>query len=147
MIRYHDQQGVWEYLHDELGLHFSEDFRGCIWVPDSCGHAIRDKSHVSIAVGFNGFIGRTCAIHTVIKDPAALTRQILREVFSYPFIKCGLNVVMAPVDSVNTRSMEFVQRLGFTPDAVIPNGGLEGDLVLMQMTKANCRWIKEKQNG
>jgi RimJ/RimL family protein N-acetyltransferase len=81
-------------------------------------------------------------MHVVIQKPEAMTPRIVREAFEFPFNVCGCEAVLGMVDSVNTQALEFDRRLGFEEIARIPNGGLEGDLIVFRMTRAECRWLR-----
>jgi hypothetical protein len=137
-----DQRMVWQFMHDRLGLHQSADFRGMVWVPDEFTGAVAQMDQVAIAVGYNAFIGRTCCMHAVIQRPEYVSPRIVREVFRYPFVECDCEAVLALVDSVNDAAMSFDERLGFKQIASIPNGGLEGDLNVLQMLRGDCRWLR-----
>ena len=137
-----DRRLVHSFFFDRLGLNWSEDFRGVLHVPKAYESAPADMAHVGVAVGYNGFIGRTCCMHVVIQDPRAMSPRVVRDAFAFPFEKCGLEAVLGMVDSTNDAALDFDRRLGFTEIARIPNGGLEGDLVIFRMTRAECRWLR-----
>ena len=142
MIEVRDSAAVWQYFHAELGLHGSADFRGVCHVPEQFRDAPLSMDHVAAAVGYNAFIGRTCCMHTVIKRPELLTARMVRQAFEFPFVICNCEAVLGLVDSTNDAAMSFDLRLGFKEVHRIPNGGTEGDLVLLQMLRADCRWLR-----
>jgi hypothetical protein len=55
-------------------------------------------------------------------------------------------MVFGIVNSNNVKAMEYDQKLGFTESkrfaGVHENGG---DIVVFEMNKANCRWIRERK--
>ena len=130
------------FFQNRLGLHWSQDFRGAVYVPDEFRGRTASMDHVAVAVGFNGFIGRTCCIHIVIQRPELFSRRIIREIFEYGFLHAGCEVLLALIDSTNAPSRELVQRVGFELCATVPHGGLEDDLEIWQMTRGACRWLK-----
>lgn len=138
-----EPRAVWEYFNAKLGLHPSDDFRGVCYVrshlPPDMPMGMDD---VTVAVGYNGFIGRTCCMHVVIDRPESFTRKILREAFEYPFVRCGCEAVIGLVDSVNEAAVEFDKRIGFVEVARIAHAGLEGDLVILRMLRSECRWLR-----
>lgn len=138
----HDPHVVHAFFCERLGLHWSEDFRGALYIPEQYVNSLARPEHVAVGVAFNAFIGRTCCIHTVIQQPEYFSRKIIRDSFHYAFNECGCEVVLALIDDVNTASLELVQRLGFKELTRVPHGGTEGDLILMQMTRSECRWIR-----
>jgi len=142
MMQNFDPQFVHGYFHKVLGLHWSHDFRGVLYVPDEYANLPVDVKHVAVAVGYNAFIGRTCCMHSVIARPEKVTRGIVIETFEYPFMKCNCEAVLACVDSKNDAAMKFDTKLGFKQIATVPNGGPEGDLHILQMLRSECRWLK-----
>jgi hypothetical protein len=143
MMRTNDQRLVHSFFHDRLGLHWSEDFRGALYVPEEYRFERSSMDHVAIAVGYNNFIGKTCCIHTVIQRPDLLTRKIIREAFEYPFIVCGLEALLGLVDSTNDDALRFDTKLGFKEVYRVPGGGTDGDLIVMQMLRGECRWLRK----
>lgn len=143
MIEATDRRLVHSFFADRLGLHWSDDFRGVLHVPDyMAGQPIR-MDDVAIAVGYNGFIGRTCCMHCVIQRPELVSPRIVRETFEYPFIVCNCEAVLGFVDSTNAAALKFDRKLGFRDVTVIPNGGPDGDLIQLVMTRADCRWLRK----
>jgi len=134
---------VHAFMHERLGLHWSEDFRGVMYVPDEYRHERASMDHVAVAIGYNAFIGRTCCMHIVIQRADLFNGRMLREAFEYAFIVCKCEAAIALVDSTNETSLSFVSKVGFKEVARIPNGGTEGDLVTLQMLRAECRWLRK----
>jgi hypothetical protein len=132
---------VREFFADRLGLKPTDDMRGVLHVPDDQRDELARMDSVAVAVAYNAFIGRTCCMHTVIQRPDLMTRAIVRDAFHFPFNVCGCEAVLGLVDSTNEAALSFDKKLGFVEVARIPNGGLEGDLVVLQMTRAACRWL------
>lgn len=142
MIEVTNSRMVWEYFHRELGLHESDDFRGVLHVPDSFRGMAAQPEHVAIAVGYNAFVGKTCCMHTVITRPELMTRRIVREAFEFPFQVAGCVAVLALVDSTNEAALKFDMHLGFNEVDRIPEGGVDGDLVVLRMMRDACRWLR-----
>jgi len=136
------QSMVSEFFAARLQLQPSADFRGVLHIPTEYQSQPASMDHVAVAVAFQSFIGRTCCMHTVIQKPEFVTRRMVRDTFAYPFNVCGLECVLALVDSTNDAALSFDSRLGFREFHRIPHGGLEGDLVVMQMLRGDCRWLR-----
>jgi hypothetical protein len=134
-----DREAVFQYLHQRLGLHRSDDFRGVIF--------LNAEGKPGVAYGWHGFIGRTCAINIVVEDRHCLTRPVVREAFRFPFEVCGVNSVLALVDSANEKSIKLCKRSGFQTLTTIPNGGLKDNLIIFEMRKDTCPWFKEKAHA
>jgi len=45
------------------------------------------------------------------------------------------------VDSTNEKALRFDKKLGFVEEARISNAARAGDLVILTMTKEQCRWL------
>lgn len=138
------QSLVYSFFRATLDLKYTEDFRGCLYVPDSFAGHQADIEQVAIAVGYNTFIGNTCFMHTVIQKPEFMSKDIIRQAFGFPFIDCKVKHVLAPVEASNTEALEFNERLGFERILTLKDGANDGDLVVLQMTRENCRWLEKK---
>jgi RimJ/RimL family protein N-acetyltransferase len=138
-----DPPMVHAFMHDRLGLHWSADFRGVIYVPDEYRNQVASMDHVAVAIGYNAFIGRTCCMHIVIQRPELFSPRMIREAFEFPFVVCNCEAALALVDSTNEASLSFVQKVGFKEVARIPNGGTDGDLMTLQMLRSECRWLNK----
>ncbi len=143
MLSSNDSKLVNAFFHQRLGLHWSEDFRGVLHVPDEFRHQIANPDQVAVAVGYNAFIGRTCCMHTVIQRPDLVSPRIVREAFEFPFVVCGCEAVLALVDSCNEAALSFDTKLGFVEVARVPNGGTDADLIVLRMLRADCRWLRK----
>lgn len=146
VMRITDRHLVHEYVGKWLEISRSDDFRGCLFVPREYeGQPARPK-HVIAAVGYNNFVGKCCNMHVIIHQPEYLTREYIREAFEFPFIVCGLEHVLGPVDAANEPALEFDRRLGFTEKFRLPGGsGTGNDLVILSMAKKDCRWIRKEK--
>lgn len=133
---------VAQFFEERLQLRPSEDMRGVLHVPIEWAHVTPSMDLVAVAVAYQNFIGRTCCMHTVIQKPEFVTPRVVRETFNYPFNICGLSAVLALVDSENQAALDFDSRLGFKEIYRIPEGGLEGDLIVLEMQRSKCRWIR-----
>lgn len=138
-----DRHLVHAFFNERLGLHWSDDFRGVLYIPDEFMGELTDVEHVAVAIGYNAFIGRSCCMHIVIQRPEYFTAKVIREAFEFPFIVCGCEAALALVDSLNAESLAFCARVGFEEKMRVPNGGPEGDLVVMQMLRSECRWLRK----
>jgi hypothetical protein len=133
---------VQAFFKDRLGLHDSADFRGVLYAPDRPDETPIMMDDIAVAVAYNAFIGRTCCMHTVVQRPELLNRRMVISAFQYPFVICNCEAVLALVDSTNEAALEFDRRLGFKEIARIPNGGGDADLLVLQMLRAECRWLR-----
>lgn len=75
-----------------------------------------------------------------------LNREFLFFCFDYVFRQLKLNVVIGVVAGDNAKALRFDEHLGFKELTRIPKGHPAGDLVILTMTKEDCRYV-EKPNG
>lgn len=133
------REPLWAWLNTRVPVPWSEDFRAIGAVHDGCLKAV---------TAYNVHVGRTCMMHTAIDDPIMMTREYYRAVFEYPFDQLKVLYVMAVVDERNDKAMSLDLRLGFKEVHRLPNASLlGGDLVVLQMSRSECRMLKENRHG
>ena len=125
-------------LLKEVGVQPCGDLQALFWV--------NQDNKIEWVIGYTAFIGKTCQMHMVNLKGGYTPKGLLFGAFDYPFNYCGLEKVFGIVNSKNVKAMEYDQKLGFT-EAIRFEGVHEddGDLVVFQMGKADCRWIKERK--
>lgn len=128
-------------LLEEIGVKVTTQMQAIFW-------ADPETKQVEWVIGFDGFIGKTCQIHDVNLSGKAYTpRKLLKAVFEYAFKQCGLEALLGVVNSNNKRALEYNRKLGFKQLAVLPKLHDDGgDIVLMKLDKADCKWIKERKH-
>jgi hypothetical protein len=126
------------HLYEHAGVEWSTDFQALIWV---------DKNNeIEWVIGYNAFIGKTCQMHVVNLKDSYCPKGVLFGAFDYPFNFLGLEKVFGIVNSLNTRAMEYDKKVGFKEVVRFPGMHCDGgDLVVFEMNKADCRWIKERK--
>lgn len=125
---------AWLSVRTHIGA--TDDFRAIGWVSDGL--------HLRAVVGYNGFAGRAAQMHFATDDPAAITRRFVRAAFEYPFVQLGLEYLLAPVNSTNQKILTFTRKIGFREVHRLPGCHEDGgDLILLQMNRSECRWIKQ----
>lgn len=70
-----------------------------------------------------------------------LTREFLRAVFDYPFNYLKVKKVIGLVDSMNDKAMRLDKHLGFVQEGLIKEASRFGDLVILTMTREQCRFL------
>jgi RimJ/RimL family protein N-acetyltransferase len=126
-----------DILLREVGVQPCGDLQALFWV--------NEQNQIEWVIGYTAFIGKTCQMHVVSLKGGYTPKQVLKCVFDYPFNQCGLEKVFGIVNSLNTRAMEYDKKLGFKE--AIRFAGMHadgGDLVVFEMNKSDCRWIKER---
>ena len=100
-----------------------------------------DEKKILGAVGFDNWTTQSVEIHAA-GEGNWITRELIWKVFAYAFESGGVKVILARVSSTNQKSLNFCKRFGFEEAARIPDAADDGDLVIMQLRKENCRWLK-----
>ena len=88
---------------------------------------------------FNG-----ASIYTHIAVSGTLTREYLHVIFDYPFRQLRAKVLIGLVAGSNARARRFVQHLGFSLTATIPEGYPDGSLLIYTMRRDQCRWLRKE---
>jgi len=124
-------------LLKEIGVQPCGDLQALFWVDE--------KNKIEWVIGYTAFIGKTCQMHMVNLKGGYTPKSLLFGAFDYPFNNCGLEKTFGIVNSLNIKAMEYDRKLGFK-EAVRFAGMHEdgGDLVVFEMNKSDCRWIRER---
>ena len=142
MITIADREMTKEFMSTKFGMRPSGDFRGVMFIPDSLVTERASMDHVGVAYAWDNFVGKTCCISIVVQKPECLTRPVIREAFRFPFEDCGCVAIYALVDSANHASIGMCQRVGFDFVHRTPGAGKVADLILFEMLRDKCRWLK-----
>src|SRR5262245_16972170 len=113
----------------------------CIgWVSD-------EDNKLVIVVGFDGFTGKVAQIHLAFAEGWHFTpRAMLREVFKYAYVTAQRELLIGIVNSKNEKAMRMDLHLGFREIMRLPRmHDDDGDLVLLGMTKSECRYLDAKE--
>lgn len=115
-------------------LHRSEDFQ-------AIGRVGKNLQLIGV-VGYNGFCGQTCQIHTAGVGHW-VSRELIHKTFDYPFRQLGMEHLFAPVAASNSRALRFDRKMGFTDFGRIKDGYEPNvDLILLTLAKKDCRWLE-----
>jgi hypothetical protein len=135
---YEAKQIASDILLREVGVQPCGDLEALFWV--------NEENKIEWVIGYTAFIGKTCQMHMVNLKGGYTPKKLLFSAFDYPFNYRNLEKVFGLVDSNNIKAMEYDQKLGFKEAirfAEMHDSG--GDLVVFEMNKADCRWIKERK--
>ena len=128
-------------LFNEIGVQPSLGDQYLFWLDP-------ETKAVEWCIGYTSFLGKTCQMHVVNAKKKYTPRKLLWAAFDYPFNKCGCEIVFGTVNSKNEEAMKYDQNLGFKEVNRFPGVHDDGgDLVLFQMNKADCRFIKEREHA
>lgn len=94
------------------------------------------------AVVFSDFRGCSCCMSVAGLGKRWLSKRLLREAFSFPFVSLGLNRVGGLARADNLPAQNFNEHIGFKKEGVIRRGDDDGcDLIMYGMLKGECRWL------
>lgn len=93
------------------------------------------------AVVFDGFTPFDVCIHIALDDPKAVNRRTLRAVFAYPFYQLRLRRVTALIGETNSRSIQFVTKIGFWLEGRKRQALGDEDELIYGLTREACRFL------
>ena len=93
-------------------------------------------------VVYSAYTGHSVAMHFAGFDPNWIIRDMIWVCFDYPFTQLGVKKIFAPVPSSNKRAYEMDLRWGFSRPTVIKDVFEDGDLIVLEMLREECRWLK-----
>lgn len=121
------------------------------WVCDRTGGTYEPTTSAAIGweqdgelvsgVLYDMYNGRSICMHVAAEKP--VTRTFTKVAFDYAFNQLGVGKVIGLVDSTNDAALRFDRKLGFVEEARIQDAGKYGDLVLLSMTRRQCRWLDQ----
>lgn len=88
---------------------------------------------------------KTIYVSIALDDKRALTKDLLIQLFHYPFEQLNCNRMVALIDTRNTPSLTLCRRLGFVQEGVLRKAGLNNsDLAIFAMLRDECLWLTLK---
>lgn len=117
---------------------------GGTWTGDGSAIGYEKDGKLIAGVLYDQYNGRSACMH-VASDGSRkwMTRDYLWICFDYPFNQLKLNKLLGLVDSTNEKALAFDKHLGFVEEAIIKDAGKHGDLVILSMTRQQCRFLKD----
>lgn len=127
------------YFCELLKLRPTSNFRGIKLTKD-------DK--VLAVAGYDDFTLNAVQMHIWIANPKGFwSKQFIQECFRFPFEICNLGIVIGVTPGDNTRALEFNRRVGLKETYRVKDGWSPGtDMVIQEMRREHCRWIKGDRN-
>jgi hypothetical protein len=109
--------------------------------------AVDDEGRIHGMVGYDCWTPNSVALSIALEHPAAL-RALLIPGFKYPFVQEGRGIALATVVATNSRSVRLMGRLGFREVHRLRDGWEPGvDLIVYEMRKERCRWLRLGSRG
>lgn len=113
----------------------------CIGVEDSAGRLIA-------GIAFDNYNVASTQIHVAaLPGKNWISKELLWQVFSYPFHRLQVKKLIGLVGSTNEEALRFDLSLGFQLEATLKDAYPDGDLLILSMTQDQCRWLDIKKKG
>lgn len=90
---------------------------------------------------YNGFTGASIQMHMAGFRKNWCNTDMLWVGFHYPFEQLGVKKLFGQVPLKNKLALKIDLKLGFRQEAIIKDVYPEGDMILLSMYKADCRWL------
>lgn len=134
------QEGLF-FDADEIGPWVCEGTGGT-WVSGR-GTAIGRRVRGSLVAGvlYEDWNGANVSCHIRGHGNWA-SKRFLWAIFDYPFNQLGVRRITCLVDSANTVSNHFVQRLGFSLECSLAGATPSGNLNIYRMWRDDCRYLR-----
>lgn len=122
-----------------------EERTGCVLTRGARAIEARDASgRIRGVVAYDGWTENAVQAHMAVDSPV-VWRSLLPAVFEYPFLEAGKGLLLGIIPAGNTRSCGMARRLGFREAYRVRDGWDVGeDLVVHEMRRADCRWLKQE---
>ena len=93
---------------------------------------------------FSEYRGHDIRASIASTSPRWLSRDVLHQLFWYPFARLGCARITVLVSDDNPRSERLARWLGFVPEGRVRAGMSTGrDALVFGMLRPECRWIKD----
>jgi RimJ/RimL family protein N-acetyltransferase len=127
-------------------LRWVEERTGCVLTRNARGVEVVDAGgRVVGMVAFDAWTPASAQAHMAVEFAAAW-RSLLPAAFEYVFNEAGRDVLLGVIASSNARALKFTERVGFREQHRIRDGwAKDEDLVLLELRKAHCRYLRREQ--
>lgn len=102
---------------------------------------MRDDEVVA-GVVYEHFTGASITATIAVAPGAVVVKEFMREIFSYPFKRLGVNLIIAFVAESNWKSRNMVEKMGFTKETEVVGAYPDGAMLIYTITPAKCRWLE-----
>lgn len=95
-------------------------------------------------IAFDAWMGSTCQLSMASRHPSPPARALIKATFRHGFGVLKRTHMFGFVNSTNISAMKLDQWLGFREIYRVPKAHENsGDIVVFDMTPAECRWLKD----
>jgi len=106
-----------------------------------------EKGELYGGVIYSAYTGASICIHMAGFKPRWANKDMLWVAFHYPFVQLGVKKIFGQVGVHRPEVLKIDLQMGFKPEAVIKDVYLEGDMMLLSMYEADCKWLALKPSN
>jgi hypothetical protein len=106
--------------------------------------SVTSEGNLLGGVIYDGYTGSCIFIHQAGFDKHWMTRDMLWAAFDYPFNQLGCTKLCGTIPSTNAPLLAINLKLGFVVEHALQDGYPDGPMLLLSMTRDQCRWLKLK---
>jgi hypothetical protein len=139
-IEFREFKGEWDW--GWVRLHANP-----LRVEDTCGLMAIDADTNSTvgAIILDNFTNTSCQCHFILIDQNALKQRFLETCAEYVFNLKGMLTAYGWVAGNNKKAILLNTNMGWETKAVFADGYSKGvDYLLMEMTRANCKYLTQE---
>lgn len=115
---------------------------GPFWPDGSSTIGLEKDGELVAGVVFDDYNGVSCCIHVASDGTRRwLNREYLWFTFHYAFNQLGVRKLIGKVTADNASALRFDRHLGFVEEARIRDACEGGDLIILTMTREQCRFL------
>jgi RimJ/RimL family protein N-acetyltransferase len=127
-----DGEAIGAYVGSRLGVTICPPFQAIGFLTD-------DKKPLAAFV-FNEFNHSNMEM-TIVAEPGGITRQVIRYVAHYVFVKNNCRRVTVRTRKCNKHILKLAPRYGFKYECIAKQFFPDDDAVVFRMLKQDCRWL------
>jgi RimJ/RimL family protein N-acetyltransferase len=95
-------------------------------------------------VVYDHFTGYDIAMHVAaVRGSMWMRPHIISQIFGFPFNQLKCRRVTGYVSARNSHTIKFDLGLGFQVEGRLRDATPEGDMIILGMTRNECRWLEE----
>lgn len=119
------------------------------WVIERTGGVYTKLDTTAVGLEHGGKLIAGCIYHMYninsicmhVAADGAFTKEFIWFSFYYPFEQLKVKKIIAMVESDNELALDIDRRLGFVHEHTIEGAGRKADMVLLSMTRDQCKWL------
>jgi hypothetical protein len=90
--------------------------------------------------GYDRFFKTSIQQHICLKPGAKIPRIFWHVIAFYPFVQCGVDMLIGMTPSTNQEALRLAKKYGYVEQSRIKGAVTGGDLVIQTLHKENCKW-------